>query len=45
MEAHGGNISVANNPGRGASFVMKFQKPTDGNADRTSDSTLVLKEI
>ena len=26
MEAHGGSISVTNNPGRGASFVMTFQK-------------------
>jgi len=24
MEAHGGSISVANNPGRGASFVLIF---------------------
>jgi len=31
MEAHGGSISVANNPGRGASFEMKFQKLADGN--------------
>jgi len=45
MEAHGGSISVTNNPGRGASFEMKFQKPTDGNLDRSSDSTLALKEI
>ena len=45
MEAHGGSISVANNPGRGASFEMKFQKLADGDLHRSSDSTLVLKEI
>ncbi len=28
MEAHGGSIAVANNPGRGASFVLTFPKPT-----------------
>jgi signal transduction histidine kinase len=26
MEAHGGSITVTNNPGRGASFVLSFQK-------------------
>jgi signal transduction histidine kinase len=26
MEAHGGSITVFNNPGRGASFVLSFQK-------------------
>jgi signal transduction histidine kinase len=26
MEAHGGSVTVTNNPGRGASFVLSFQK-------------------
>lgn len=30
MEAHGGSISVANNSGRGASFILTFQKLPGG---------------
>jgi signal transduction histidine kinase len=37
MEAHGGSISVANNPGRGASFVMTFQKLASCRLHRSSD--------
>ena len=30
MEAHGGSIAVTNNPGRGASFVLRFPNPASG---------------
>jgi signal transduction histidine kinase len=34
MEAHGGSISVTNNPGRGASFDLVFNKLAAGNPQK-----------
>jgi signal transduction histidine kinase len=37
MEAHGGEISFENNPGRGASFILTFRRPTSElRADHSS---------
>ena len=45
MEAHGGSIAVTNNPGRGASFVVTFEKLASARLHRSADPTLTLKEI
>lgn len=37
MEAHGGNIAVTNNSGRGATFVLAFPKPTSESSGRLFD--------
>ncbi len=37
MEAHGGSITVTNNRGRGACFVLTFPKPSGKEASRTAE--------
>jgi signal transduction histidine kinase len=41
VEAHGGTIAVANNPGRGASFVITLRKPTSRDRMATAEGAVV----
>jgi signal transduction histidine kinase len=43
MEAHGGNISFHNDPGRGASFILTFPRSTSKLGDEHSSSSIRSK--